>query len=95
MKWLGAFDNGRLAGIIAWIETHSMVDIDRLAVDPNAARRGHGRQLVQSVPDDRLTVVSTGAENRPARSLYETEGFERTGETEIAPGVFLVHFERS
>lgn len=95
MKWRGAFDDGRLAGIIAWVETDSVVDIDRLAVDPNAARRGYGRRLVQSVPDDRLTVVSTGAKNRPARSLYETEGFEQTGETEIAPGVLLVHLERS
>ena len=95
MNWRGAFIEGPLAGIIAWTETDATIDIDRLAVDPTTARRGYGRRLVQSVPDDRATVVSTGAKNRPALSLYETEGFRRTGQTEIAPGVLLVHLERS
>ncbi len=95
MNWRGAFDGGRLVGIIAWLETGATVDIDRLAVDPGAARRGHGRQLVQSVPDDRLTIVSTALDNLPARSLYESMGFEQIGETEIAPGVFLANLARS
>ncbi len=94
MQWRGMFDGGLLLGIIAWDERDGEVDIDRLAVHPDAARRGYGRALVQSVPQDRHTIVSTGAANRPAVSLYEKEGFVRTSETEIAPGVFLAHFER-
>lgn len=94
MQWRGAFDDGHLVGIIAWTETAEEIDIDRLAIDPRAARRGHGRRLVESVPSDRVTLVSTGAKNLPALSLYQSLGFEMVGQTEIVPSVLLAHLSR-
>ena len=94
MTWLGAFGEGKLVGVVAWVASDSLVDITRLAVDPLAARRGHGRRLVRSVPADRRTVVSTGKMNTPAVALYQSEGFETVEETEVAPGVTIAHFER-
>lgn len=94
LEWRGAFDGDLLVGVIAWVEAHGQIDIDRLAVDPSAARQGHGRQLVQSVPEGRPTIVSTGAENVPAVTLYTSMGFEHVGQTEVAPGVFLAHLSR-
>lgn len=95
MQWRGAVHDGQLVGIIAWEESADEIAIDRLAIDPNAARQGHGRRLMQSVPSDRLTLVSTGAKNLPALSLYESMRFDRIGETELAPGVFLAHLSRA
>jgi hypothetical protein len=40
--WLGAFDDDRLTGAVAWSETARTVDIERLVVDPGMHRRGIG-----------------------------------------------------
>lgn len=92
LTWRGAIDDDTLAGIIAWSHDDE-IDIDRLAVDPAFARRGHGRRLIRSVPDGD-TVVSTGKQNAPAMALYTREGFSVTGEVEIADGVFLTQLHR-
>jgi len=93
LDWRGVFDQGQLAGIIAWSIEKAVVDIDRLAIDPAFARRGYGRALVRAIPSlDAL--VMTGAKNYPAQRLYRTEGFIETGEVEISSGVFLTQFSR-
>ena len=94
LRWVGSYDEGRLVAVIAWEIDGDVIDIDRLAVDPAAARQGHGRRLVQAVPSDRATIVSTGSENAPAVALYLSEGFIETGRTEIAPGIFTTQFHR-
>lgn len=92
--WRGAFVDGELAATIAWIDEGTVIDIDRLAVDPAFARRGLGRALVRAVPAGRPTIVATGAANAPAVALYAGEGFRPIDETEIAPGVLMAHFRR-
>lgn len=94
LHWRGVFEADHLAGLIAWERSEELIDIDRLAIDPEYARRGHGRRLVQSVPTDLVTIVSTGSENEPAARLYQSEGFVETGRTEIAPGIFTTQFSR-
>lgn len=95
LSWRGAFDGGRLVGAIAWASNDGIADIDRLAVDPVVARKGFGRALVRAVPSDRTTIVSTGADNVPARDLYLSEGFVIVGRTAIAPGIFTTQFSRA
>ncbi len=95
LNWNGAFKGPLLVGLIAWERTDTGIEIDRLAVDPASRRRGHGRQLVRSVPTDRTVIVSTGAANAPAVGLYASEGFEQTGSVEIAPGVQLARLQRT
>jgi len=92
--WLGAYEEGELVGAIAWTEKPDAIDIDRLAVAPSHARRGHGRALVTALPRASRLTVSTGAANTPARGLYESLGYSLTAETEIAPSVLVVHYEK-
>jgi GNAT superfamily N-acetyltransferase len=69
LTWLGAFDDDRLTGAVAWSETARIVDIERLVVDPGKHRRGIGGALVSQVvarAGDRRVVVSTGRVNLPA-----------------------------
>ena len=94
LNWLGAFDDGVLAGVIGWTIAIDVCHIDRVAVHPGFARRGHGRRLVEHLSDHRTITVSTGTANLPARQLYETLGFIRTGEGEIADGVTITSYRR-
>ena len=95
LHWLGSFVGERLVALIAWEIDGGLLDIDRLAVDSQFARQGHGRRLVRAVPSDLATIVSTGTQNAPAVALYLSEGFAETGRTEIAPGIFTTQFHRA
>ncbi|NRQ36826.1 GNAT family N-acetyltransferase [Nonomuraea sp. NN258] len=94
--WLGAFDDDdRLAGAVAWAETGTEVDLDRLVVHPRALRQGIGRALVKEVMTraaERGIVVSTGQGNAPARALYERLGFGLTDEIEVIPGLWIARY---
>lgn len=94
LKWLGCWEDGRLVGIMAWSVMDGTTDIDRLAVHPDHFRRGHGRALVSSVVDGTVTV-STGTANHPALRLYESLGFNRIAEGQVAPGVTVTELMRA
>lgn len=94
---LGAKADGRLAGVLGFTVTDSVVEIDRLVVHPTHFRRGVGGRLVSALHDlgaraERFEV-STGTDNAPAVSLYLAMGYECTG-TELSDGVALSHFTR-
>ncbi|MGH3864275.1 GNAT family N-acetyltransferase [Actinokineospora sp.] len=93
LRWLGCRADGVPVAFIAWAQDE-VVDIDRLCVDPAWFRRGLATTLLRALLD-RTTgdvVVSTGAENTPAVSLYERAGFVRTGAVEPAPGLKIATF---
>ncbi|WP_049576023.1 GNAT family N-acetyltransferase [Nonomuraea sp. SBT364] len=97
LHWLGAMEEQRLLGAVAWTESDDEVDIDRLVVAPAAHRRGIGRALVTEVlarAGERRIVVSTGRDNVPARTLYEKLGFVLKGEAEPVPGLWVVDYAR-
>ncbi len=73
----------------------AVLDIERLVVHPEWARRGLGRLLLRILPGARQTVVSTSAANAPAIALYHTEGFAITGTREPVPDLVLVSMERT
>ena len=79
LKWLGSFDGETLAGVIAWSVDDGVCDIDRLAVDPGFARRGHGRRLVASVLTHPTVVVSTGTANAPSATSLRVPRLRRHG----------------
>lgn len=98
LTWLGAFDEDRLVGAVAWSETAQVVDIDRLVVDPGVHRRGIGGALVKEVmarAGDRQIVVSTGRANLPARTLYERLGFDEVEDVEVIPGLWITSYAHS
>ena len=98
-RFVGAFLDDRLAGIVSWKFDGETVDVHRLAVDPEFFRRGIGVALVRAVvseePKAQRTIVQTGAENDPAKALYRGEGFVEVGEREVGGGVRVSLFERN
>ncbi len=95
LSWWGAFADSELVGIIAWHDHGDSLEIDRLAIDPSRARQGFGRQLLHTLPDAHVIDVSTGSANHPAIALYQSEGFELIGTTEVADGKFTSQFRRA
>jgi len=97
LLWLGAFVGATLVGAVGWTEEAGEVDIDRLLVTPTAHRRGVGSALVRAVlqrAGGRRTVVSTGRDNTPARSLYERLGFSPVGDREVIPCLWVTQYVR-
>ena len=94
---LGAEAGSQLVGVLGFSDTDSMVEIDRLVVDPAHFRRGVGRRLVSALhelaADAGRFDVSTGTENTPAISLYLAMGYECT-RSDVSEGVSLSHFVR-
>lgn len=98
LSWLGALDGERLVGAVGLVETPSLVDVHRLVVAPELARRGIGRGLVGEVlrlAGDRRVVVATGRDNGPARALYEGLGFSPAGDVEVLDGLWVSRYERT
>ncbi|MEU4803833.1 GNAT family N-acetyltransferase [Actinosynnema sp. NPDC023587] len=95
LRWLGAHADGVLAGFAAWSRVGGVLDIARLCVDPDFARRGLGRALVSAVlAEGGPAVVATGAANAPAIALYEAVGFRPAGTVEVVPGLVIAEFTR-
>jgi ribosomal protein S18 acetylase RimI-like enzyme len=97
--FLGYREGGRLAGVISYKKEAGVLDVHRLAVHPEHFRQGIARSLLRyaqahTAPWKRA-VVSTGAKNTPARTLYQNEGFQEAGEDEVAPGLRVVRFEKA
>jgi ribosomal protein S18 acetylase RimI-like enzyme len=97
-SFLGAYEDERLLGAIAFFRHPTWVDIYRLVVHPGAFRRGVATRLLDALDelhaDAAYTTVATSEENAPAVELYERRGFKAVGRTTVAPGIRIVRFER-
>jgi ribosomal protein S18 acetylase RimI-like enzyme len=94
----GYFVEGQLAGLLSYKKEGDVLDIHRLAVHPDHFRKGIARSLIEHVertaqPASKA-IVSTGAKNTPARSLYLSMGFEEMEEVEVVPGLRIARFEK-
>lgn len=81
---LGTVEHGEILGLLGYCRVGSVVDIDRLAVEPSHFRRGIGRLLLEDLHRREVGAarfeVSTGTANYPALALYEVMGYRRIGE---------------
>ncbi|MGW2369176.1 GNAT family N-acetyltransferase [Streptomyces sp. NPDC001667] len=97
LHWLGATHDGKLAAFVAWRNDTEPVEIDRLCVDPEFFRRGLAAKLLTHLLDeivpDRDVVVTTGAANHPAVTLYKRLGFTRGEDFRPVPALLMAHFE--
>ena len=75
--------DGRMVGFSISGRADRSGYVQRLAVDPNARRRGIAQLLLADAlrwmrrRDIRRALVNTATDNQPALSLYESIGFER------------------
>lgn len=94
----GYFVEGQLAGMLSYKKEGDVLDIHRLAVHLDHFRKGIARSLIahieRAAQPASKAIVSTGAKNTPARSLYLSMGFEETEEVEVVPGLRIVRFDK-
>jgi ribosomal protein S18 acetylase RimI-like enzyme len=98
--FLGARAEGRLVGAVSYKRLgDGTVDIHRLVVDPAAFRRGVATALLDALEarerDATHLTVGTGAENAPARALYERRGFTATEERVVPGDIRWVRLDRA
>lgn len=94
--FLGYRVGGRLAGVVSFASSPTLLDIGRLIVHPNYFRMGIASQLLQAVesfaePAMRITV-STAEKNQPAVQIYLKHGYQQTERTVLPDGLVLVRF---
>ncbi|MEM9464887.1 MAG: GNAT family N-acetyltransferase [Actinomycetota bacterium] len=95
--WHGALVGDTIAAAISHRIEDGVADIHRLVVDPAFLRRGLARQLVThlhtSLPVESF-IVSTGAANTPARTLYERLGYRLERVEDVVPGLAIACYRR-
>src|SRR5919197_923035 len=76
----------------------SVLELQRLVVDPTRLRAGIGTALVRAAlaaePEARRAIVQTGASNEPEKRLYRREGFVEIGDVEVLPGLWVTRFDK-
>ena len=89
-------EEAEIIGAVAVEEGTDSICISRMMVHPDCFKQGIASSLMEYVLEQYnevpLKVVSTGALNLPAVSLYQKYGFKPVGSEEIAPGVELITF---
>lgn len=90
----GFMQNSRLAGVIEFAQLpDSTVEIDSLVVSPVFFRQGLGSRLLEHIFTmfpGKTFLVSTGARNLPALSLYRKLGFIDSKQWETPCGIKMV-----
>ena len=96
--FLGALEGERLVGAVSWKRSGPLLDIHRMVVHPDRFRRGIAGRLLAALdehePGVERTVVATGADNPPARRLYERHGFAPVEERVVSGSIGIVIYER-
>jgi GNAT superfamily N-acetyltransferase len=82
-------------GLLAILATESMPDrviISRLCVSPASTRRGYATRLIRHIlgKTEQPVLVTTGAANEPALTLYRGMGFTDSEKHETVEGLKLI-----
>lgn len=93
LAWHVAQTGQQIVAAIAHTDSDQGISIDRLVVHPLWHRQGLGRILVLTLGPG-PAFVSTGRDNEPARSLYESLGFLHAGDREAVPGLWVSEYRR-
>lgn len=92
-QFLGKLDGSKLVGFLSYEGTDELIDICRLVVDPNHFRKGIASELLSYLLNvyayEKKIIVSTGAKNIPAITLYERHNFKKLEDVEIEPDFYI------
>lgn len=95
--FFGYYEEDTLVAVIEIKDELTHKHIQSLVVDPNHFRKGIGRKLVEYIltkHNTNLFTVETGKENKPARSLYESFGFELLKTYTAAENIVKVRYQK-
>lgn len=93
LRWLGGYVDQELVAFVGYSKSDGVLDINRLCVAPSHARLGFARRLVEQVlAEGGPAIVSTGAANAPAITLYEGLGFRLVDTVVVEPGLRIAQF---
>ena len=96
------YDGEEMVGFVmyGWDEEEGCHCLARLMVDKHRQGKGYGRAATEAVierlraePGCRQIVLSVNPANAPARALYESLGFRKTGEVSHGEEVLRLRFE--
>ena len=96
------YDGDEMVGFVmyGWDEEEGCHYLGRLMIDESRQGKGYGRAAVEEVirrlraePGCRQVALSVVPENRAAQALYESLGFEKTGEVSQGEEVMRLRFE--
>ncbi|MCM3595854.1 GNAT family N-acetyltransferase [Metabacillus idriensis] len=88
--FIGCMLENDIRGVLSYERGEEALNICRLVVHPGFFRLGMASTLLDYLLKKNLNkrvTVSTGSKNFPAIALYQSFGFEKTKEIEVAPGV--------
>lgn len=97
--FFGYYLNEELCGAISIKMDHLVLDIHRLIVHPKHFRKGIAKKLLEFIERNydgvESIIVSTGAKNTPAITLYEKNGFSKIGKIRINEQLTLYSFKKN
>jgi GNAT superfamily N-acetyltransferase len=95
-RYVVAWEGTQLLGAVAW-RPGSVVEVDRVMVDPAARRRGVAATLVRVVLD-RVGAAPvetvTGRDNSPGITLYRQLGFDPVADEQASTGIWVTRLRR-
>lgn len=96
--FIGFVSEGVLQGVLAYCENENQMEICRLIVHPAYFKRGIATKLLafflqELVGKTERVIVSTGADNYPAKALYKKFGFTEIENREVAPNVWITELQ--
>ncbi|WP_032121132.1 GNAT family N-acetyltransferase [Clostridium amazonitimonense] len=94
----GYYKNSTLTGIVSYKIIENVLDIHRVAIDPNFFRMGIAGKLINFIEGLECSVdkavVCTGKENLPAINLYLKNGYKKKKDIEISKGIYITKLEK-
>lgn len=95
--FIGYKVNRELLGLLSYKYEYGILDIHRLAVNPEHFKKGIASKLLEKVLSDhedaQKVIVATGSKNKPALKLYTKLGFRVMREFEVEENVMISQLE--
>lgn len=94
----GYYLDNLLVGIISYKIIKDVLDIHRVAINPQFFRRGFAHKLITFVEElnSKISIftVCTGKDNLPAVNLYLKNDYKKKRDIEVSDEMYITEFEK-